>query len=121
LKVLLIDDNQEITEAVSFYLESQSIECKVLNEGRKGLESIKNNNENFDVILLDLAMPEFSGYDIFNVLKEEGLLKLNNVILFTASNLADDKKQKMLSDGAKGVLIKPVSIDELADAIKRFQ
>lgn len=121
MKVLLIDDNQEICEAVAFYLESQGIDCKVLNEGRKGLESIRNNNENFDVILLDLAIPEFSGYHIFNVLKEEGLLKSNNVMLFTASNLSDDKKQKMLLDGAKGVLRKPLSIDELGDAIKRFQ
>ena len=47
MKVLLIDDNQEICEAVAFYLESQGIECKVLNEGRKGLESIRNNNEKY--------------------------------------------------------------------------
>jgi two-component system, OmpR family, response regulator len=121
MKVLLIDNDESITEAVSFYLETLGILCKVENDGKKGLDYIRNNNRNgvyFDTILLDLAMPVFSGYDIFTILKGEGLLKSNRVILFTASILPDDKIQNMLADGVKGVLRKPFSLEELESAIR---
>jgi CheY-like chemotaxis protein len=120
MKVLLIDDDKSVTEAVCFYLETCGILCKVVNDGKEGLDYIRKNNTNvsFDTILLDLAMPVFSGYDIFTILKVEGLLKSNRVILFTASVLPDDKIQNMLADGVKGVLRKPFSLEELESAIK---
>ena len=121
MKVLLIDDDKSVTEAVCFYLGTCGILCKVVNDGKEGLDYIRKNSRNgvyFDTILLDLAMPVFSGYDIFTILKGEGLLKSNRVILFTASFLPDDKIQNMLADGVKGVLRKPFSLEELESAIR---
>ena len=74
-------------------LESQDIECKLVGDGRAGLQTIKENT--FDVILLDLAIPEFSGFDIFKALKDEGLLESKNVLIFTASSLTDQEVQEM--------------------------
>jgi DNA-binding response OmpR family regulator len=119
MKVLLIDDNKDIADMVRLCLESQDIECKLIGDGRAGLQSIKENN--FDVILLDLAIPEFSGFDIFNTLKNEGLLESKNVLIFTASSVTDQEVQEMLSSGAKGVLRKPLSIDDLTDAVERYR
>jgi DNA-binding response OmpR family regulator len=119
MKVLLIDDNKDIADMVRLCLESQDIECKLIGDGRAGLQSIKENN--FDVILLDLAIPEFSGFDIFNALKNEGLLESKNVLIFTASSVTDQEVQEMLSSGAKGVLRKPLSIDDLTDAVERYR
>jgi DNA-binding response OmpR family regulator len=119
MKVLLVDDNKDIADMVRLCLESQDIECKLIGDGRAGLQSIKENN--FDVILLDLAIPEFSGFDIFNTLKNEGLLESKNVLIFTASSVTDQEVQEMLSSGAKGVLRKPLSIDDLTDAVERYR
>ncbi len=119
MEVLLIDDNKEITDMISFFLDSQDISCRVVNEGREALERIKN--EKYDVILLDLTLPEFSGYDIFNSLKQEDLLKHNNILLFTASYISDDNIQKILSDGAKGIIKKPVSIDKILEALEKYR
>ena len=60
-RVLIIDDNEDITELVKDYLETEDIECKIINRGIKGLEEIRKNDGFYDVILLDLAMPDFSG------------------------------------------------------------
>jgi DNA-binding response OmpR family regulator len=62
LRILVIDDNEEITEVLSVYCESRGIECITINDGKKGLKTILE--EQFDLILLDLAMPEFSGIDV---------------------------------------------------------
>jgi DNA-binding response OmpR family regulator len=120
MKVLVIDDNEDMTDAISFYLTSINIECKITNDGREGLDIIRNDTTSDDVILLDLAMPEFNGFDVFSALKEEGLLKVRNVIIFTASNLSEKEIGQMLADGARSILRKPLSVDELEQTIKPF-
>lgn len=70
---------------------------------------------------MDLAIPEFSGFDIFRALKKDDLLKSNNVLIFTASSVSEEDIKEMLSSGARGVLKKPLSIDDLVEAIERFR
>ena len=119
-RVLIIDDNEDITELVKDYLETEDIECKIINKGNDGLEEIRKNDRYYNVILLDLAMPEFSGLDVFNKLKEENLLKSNNVIIFTASSTQNSEINEMMEGGAKYILKKPSSIDEILDVVTRF-
>ena len=119
MKALIIDDNKDITDPISIYLEGSGIYCKVINQGKEGLEAIKKGD--FDIIILDLAMPEYSGYDIFNVLKKEEMVKTKNIVIFTASSLTNEDVNEMLRTGAKAVLKKPLSIEELAETIDRFR
>ncbi|MDQ6863809.1 MAG: response regulator [Thermoproteota archaeon] len=78
-----------------------------------------NKKDNFDVILLDLAMPEFGGFDIFAALKSEHLLKSKNILVFTASSVTDKAVEEMLASGAKGVFRNPISMDDLIEAVDR--
>ena len=119
-RVLIIDDNEDITELIKDYLETEDIECKIINRGIEGLDEIRNKDRYYNVILLDLAMPEFSGFDVFNKLKEENLLKSNNVIIFTASSTQNSEIDEMMKCGAKYILRKPSSIDEILDVVTRF-
>jgi CheY-like chemotaxis protein len=106
MRILVIDDNKEITDMLSLYLESlDNYECKVVNE-------------NFDLIILDLAMPGFSGIDILNSLKSDNLLSKKNIIVLTASALNDDEMEGFIRDGVKAVIKKPISIDDLTNAIQ---
>ena len=75
MRVLIIDDNEDVTEAISDYLESIGDSCTSLKDGEQGLEVIKKEGHNYDAIILDLAMPDISGYDVLESLKNEGLLK----------------------------------------------
>jgi CheY-like chemotaxis protein len=68
---------------------------------------------------MDLAMPEFTGYDILTDLKRQNLIDKNNIIIFTASSVTDAEIEEMLKMGAKGILRKPVSIDDLTELIER--
>lgn len=118
MRVLVIDDNKEITDVMSFYCDSSGIECITTNNGKEGLRTVKE--QKFDLILLDLAMPEFSGVDVVNSLKKEGILSTNNVVIFTASsdpNIIDDLKKS----GVKEILKKPISIDDLTSFIDKYR
>jgi DNA-binding response OmpR family regulator len=118
-RVLVIDDNPDITEMLKDFFETEDIECKVINDGREGLAEICKEVK-YDFILLDLTMPEFSGWDIFNKLKEDRLLKSKNIIIFTASSKTGNEINELLKEGAKYVLRKPFSIKDVLDIVEKF-
>ena len=119
MKVLYIDDNKEITELLKKVLTSQGHEVVLSNSGREGLNLIQKGDT--DVILLDVAMPEFSGEDIINELVKDGTIKNHNIVLFTASSVTDAKIGELVKKGVKGHVEKPVSIDELFSVLKKFE
>ncbi|MDH2907305.1 MAG: response regulator [Candidatus Nitrosotalea sp.] len=115
MKILLIDDNESITEMMSKYLTGKGHECIVANDGRNGLTMIEQ--EKFDVILLDLAMPEFTGVDVIDHLYENGKIKKHKIVLFTASSVTDEEIQKLVKKGAHSCLKKPVKLEVLLKTI----
>jgi CheY-like chemotaxis protein len=119
MNLLVVDDSKDITDVLMVYCESKGIECTVVNAGIDGLEIIRNNN-NFDLILLDLAMPAFSGLDVIKSLKNENLLERRNIVVFTASS---DPKVfgETERSGVKAVFKKPFSLDDLTALIEKYR
>ncbi len=115
LKILLIDDNVQITTMLTTFLNLNNQRSKVSNDGVEGLKLIENGE--FDVVLLDLAMPEFDGYDIINELEHKELLKKNKIIVFTASSISKDKLDDLLKRGVSSYILKPVDVDVLLEKI----
>jgi two-component system OmpR family response regulator len=116
--MLLVDDNKDIAEAICFYSHSKDIDCDCINEGKKALESIQR--EKYDLILLDLAMPGFSGLDVISSLQEHGGIESKNIVVFTASS-ARSVMDKIKDSGIKEILKKPCSLDDLTNLIERYR
>ena len=119
LRLLVVDDNEEITEAITDYLSTdQTIDCEVINDGPQGLERIRNDK--FDLILLDIAMPDFSGWDILESLKNYGIVESKNIVIFTASS--DHKLfDEMKNAGIKEIFKKLFSIEQLTELIEKYR
>lgn len=111
LEVLIIDDNEQITKMLTTFLELKEHKCTVANDGKEGLNIIKENRH--DVILLDLAMPEFDGYSVIKDLEENNLLKDHKIIVFTASTITQDELDQLVTRGVTSYLLKPIDIDIL--------
>ena len=109
MRILVVEDNVEISEALSFFCGARKdIECEVVNTGQEGLDRIRA--ENFDLTLLDLAMPDFSGMDVIVSLKQDGLIESRNIVIFTASSNQELLKE-MRNNGVKEIFKKPFSLD----------
>lgn len=115
LKILLIDDNETITEMMSKYLTAKGHQCSIANDGRTGLTLLNENK--FDVTLLDLAMPDFTGVDVIDNLHQSGKIKDNKVILFTASSITDREIDALIKKGAHSCLKKPVKLAVLLQVL----
>lgn len=93
-----------IREVLAVYLEHEKIEYKLIDNGVEGLEAIEKDD--YDLIFLDIAMPEFSGLDIIRSLKDDGISQSKNIVIFTASS-DQNVWEEIKNDGAKEVLKKP--------------
>jgi len=116
VKILLVDDNKDITTMLSKFFDSKGFETKVSNDPLEGLRLIQQ--EQYDVILLDISMPEFSGLNIIKILATDEILKDQNIFIFSANPYGDNEIKDLLrKDGVKGVLKKPMKLDEILTAI----
>ena len=118
MKILIVDDNEQITKMLVTFLELNDHECTVANDGNDGLKIIKENRH--DVILLDLAMPEFDGYSVIKDLEENDLLKEHKIIVFTASTITQDELEGLVKRGVSAYILKPIDIDVLHSKLKEI-
>ena len=116
MKVLIVDDNQDITSLLSKFLKSKGIDNIVENDPYAALDLIKE--EKFDVILLDMSMPEFSGIDIIDTLDRENILQEQKIIIFSAVSFTSSQVTGLLKrEGVHDCLKKPLQLNQLLTAI----
>jgi len=118
MKILLIDDNKDITTMLSKYITLKGHSCSVSNDGHNGLNMVTTNQ--YDAVLLDLAMPEFSGVDIVEELHKNGKIAKLNIVALTASSVSADREEHLKKMGVKAILKKPIDPDELLDYLQQF-
>lgn len=112
MKILLVDDNQDITDLLSKFLKAKGYENEATNDPQEGLERIKN--EKFDIIFLDIQMPELSGLDIIQALEIDDILKNQNIIIFSAHNFTSSEINDVLrKEGIRACLKKPLQLSEI--------
>ncbi len=111
--IYLIDDDISVLRGYELFLRSASIECKSFNNPKDFLSlSVSGNG---DLLILDLNLPEMSGFDVLKKLKDDGISL--PVIVVTAF---DDysTREKCNDFGVKAFLRKPVDGETLIDTIK---
>ena len=108
MKVLIIEDENEMSKSIMQYLRQESYVCEVASTVDQAEEKIMLHD--YDCILLDITLPDGNGLTILEKLKKEG--KLEGVIIISAKNSIDDKI-KGLNLGADDYLPKPFHLAEL--------
>lgn len=111
-KILVVDDEQNILDIVSAYLEKEGFEYRTAQDGRTGLKTAQRFKP--DIIVLDIMLPEMDGMELLTRLRRESNVY---VIMLTAKTEETDKIVG-LSVGADDYLTKPFSPRELMARIK---
>ncbi len=115
IKVMLVDDQNLVRKGVRSLLEL-SDEIEVIAEASDGIEAIRTiPGVDPDVVLLDMRMPGKSGLDVLQQLSADGTLPAT-IILTTFDD--DDLVLAGIKAGARGFLLKDVSLEELVGAVK---
>lgn len=110
--ILIIEDDQSIAELERDYLEIEGYQVEIASEGRSGLKAALS--QRFDLILLDLMLPNMNGFDLCKQIREE----LNIPILMVTAKYEDIDKVRGFGLGADDYIVKPFSPSELVARVK---
>jgi len=113
MKVLLVEDEKRLANAVQYLFKQNKIDCDVANDGLVGYEMAVNND--YAVIMLDIMLPSLTGLEILSRLRRGG--KNTPIIMLTAKTSVSDKIEG-LNSGADDYLPKPFDSDELIARVK---
>jgi len=115
-KILVVDDDSSISDLTRLILESAGYACTVAN---KGIECVqKLEQEKYDLVLLDVAMPSFSGIDVIHALRKKGLLAGQKIVFFTASSSGLATELNVEELGVLDCIKKPFSKKFLLEKIE---
>jgi CheY-like chemotaxis protein len=126
-KILIVDDNHALVLAAKLVLEKNGFEAIIAYDGTEGLE--KARKEKPDLVILDINMPKMNGYEVCQNLKNNpDTAGISIIILSTKGEVDEDKNApavgleevfKGYNLGANNFLTKPVSANDLLDAVKK--
>lgn len=106
IKILIVDDEKAICDLIDLNLSASGYHCQSVQNGLDAIDLIEK--ENFDLILLDIMLPDVDGYELMEYIRPMGI----PVIFITAKNSVTDKV-KGLRMGAEDYIVKPFEIIEL--------
>ena len=116
-KILVVDDEKDITETLSFMLKANGYDVITALDGESGLKAAKE--ENPDLIILDVMMPKINGYKIARLLKYDNKYKHIPIIMVTARGQDTDK---LIGEetGADVYITKPFEFEEILNSINKY-
>ncbi|MBA3706293.1 MAG: response regulator transcription factor [Bacteroidetes bacterium] len=116
MKILVVDDDKMILEAISHHLSAEGYEVITATNGLQALEMAQNKK--LDLIISDIMMPDLSGLSLLSMLKQ---FYFNKIPVIIISSL--DKSDIILSSlglGADDFMAKPINFKELSIRVKKY-
>ncbi|RHX93253.1 histidine kinase [Leptospira yasudae] len=115
-KVLLVDDDMRNIFALSKILSERGMTVLKAENGKNAIE-ILHKNEDADLILMDIMMPEMDGYEAMRRIRENTKYKDIIILALTAKAMKDDKR-KCIEAGANDYISKPVDVERLLSLMR---
>ena len=118
-RVLLVEDEDLARKTLSFYLNTIFDEVVLAKDGEEGLKIIKENfqeNDNFDLVITDLNMPNLNGMQMI-----DEILKLlpNQRFIIVSAHKNEDDLLKLINLRVSGYFVKPLNIDNMMDMLQK--
>lgn len=105
-KILVVEDEQSIAEMVKLCLSKNGYMCETVNDGMAATQKIEEKR--YDLILLDIMLPDIDGYDLIEYIKQ-----FNIPVIFVTAKTSVPDRVKGLKLGAEDYISKPFDLEEL--------
>jgi DNA-binding response OmpR family regulator len=115
MRILIIEDQEKLANSIKKGLENLGYAVDAVYDGGSGLRRILAIPEHFDLIILDIMLPEMDGISLCKKIRSEHIM--TPVLMLTAKDTLDDKIDG-LDVGADDYLVKPFEFDELTARIR---
>ena len=113
IKILIVEDEKPISDLMVMNLTMAGYNCTALYNGREAADLLEEN-QNFDLILLDIMLPEINGYELMEYIQPMGI-----PVIFITAMASLDNRIKGLTSGAEDYIVKPFEHERLKEIISR--
>ena len=115
IKVLVVEDEAMIRTSMQMHLPAYGYRVKLAKDGREGLEAYQSKPSDYDVVLMDMNMPNMKGDEAFRAMKE-----INpDIQCIIMSGYMDDHQALIQDDPSIQVVVKPFRIEEILESIEK--
>lgn len=118
LAVLLVEDNLINQRIAKVMLEDFGCNVKIIDNGEEVINQIASLIQ-YDVIFMDIGLPDMSGFDIVTRLRQEESLKALPIVAMTAHILERDREQAFAA-GMNHIIAKPINYDEIGSVLETY-
>ncbi len=115
--ILIVEDNELNAKLFRDLLTSKGHRILETREGKEALRIAKT--ERPDLVLMDIQLPEISGYDLIRMMKDDSALALIPVIAITAFAMKGDE-EKIRQSGCDDYLSKPISVGKFFETVQKY-
>jgi CheY-like chemotaxis protein len=122
LRVLLVEDNAVNQRLMQKVLTNFGCQFTIANNGRRAVDELIGAEDNYDVVLMDLHMPEMDGMTAIKEIREgrAGAKNKNLWIITLTADAREAQREHALAAGANDYLVKPLQLRDLEVAFRRF-
>lgn len=113
--ILVVEDEEHLAEGVRFNLEAEGYEVTIAADGRTAVDLLTQGEAEFGLVILDLMLPEWSGFEVARRVRAAG--NFLPILILTAKDDAQDLVRG-LEEGADDYLTKPFRLDELLARVR---
>jgi len=115
-RILIVDNEEDTANLIKMILEDAGYEVETVLSGKECLEIMEQKN--FDLVLLDIMMPDMSGWDVFDKIKRTGKLEKTKVAFLSVLECSPARKKKLMEEGLADYINKPFKPEELVKRVK---
>lgn len=120
-RILLVDDNDLNREIAVDILSDTGATVETAVDGSMAVEMVRDTEEKFDLVLMDVQMPRMNGYDATRAIRDlPDLLRASTPIIAMTSNAFDEDKRDAREAGMNAHLTKPVDLAKLMETLAEF-
>ena len=112
-KILYVEDNLDTAAAVKAILSKVGYQIDVVNNGREGVSKAK---EGYDLFLLDIMLPDMSGWDIFERLRD---LQNAKFVFISAIPVSTERREELRNAGVSDYITKPFTKEDLIQRVRK--
>jgi CheY-like chemotaxis protein len=116
IRIMVVEDNLLNQKLASFMLKAWGFSHDIFGNGKLAVEALKQ--QHYDLIILDIQMPEMNGYETSVYIRNE--LKRGMPIIATTSHCSPEERERCLSCGMTDYLSKPIKEEELYNLVTNY-
>lgn len=117
-KVLIVEDEQDIRDLMSFHLSKQNIEVDIAEDGRVAYDKLLK--EKYDLLIMDWMIPEVNGLDLISWIKKKEHIQYKTPVLMVTAKSDPESIVLGLETGADDYMVKPFDFNVLTARVKNL-